>query len=58
MFDNKYFIGASANGYFVTMPIQGHKTDDEMLELAALIVAMKPDLRNKFEAILRRIENE
>jgi hypothetical protein len=57
MFDNKYFIGVTTDGYFVTKPIAGPVQDDNMLEVAALIVAMKPRLRQRFEEILQRIES-
>jgi hypothetical protein len=57
MFNNPHFLGVTATGYFVTLPIVGAKTDEEMLEIAALIVAMKPRLRERFDAILARIES-
>jgi hypothetical protein len=57
MFNNKYFIGVSKGGYHVTMPIVGPVSDDDMLEVAALVIAMKPVLREKFLAILARVES-
>lgn len=54
-FNNKYFIGASKGGYHVTVPIHGPISDDDAIELAALIVAMKPQNREKFDARLKEM---
>jgi uncharacterized pyridoxamine 5'-phosphate oxidase family protein len=56
-FDNKHFIGVNRSGYFVALPIKGQITDNDAIEIAALIVAMKPALRPLFEARLKAMDN-
>lgn len=57
-FNNKFMIGVRANCYLFFAPPLAHIpiSDDDMLELAALIIAMKPQLREKFNEILKRVE--
>jgi hypothetical protein len=58
MFNNPFFLGVGSGGYVFLRPPQMGKlySDDEILELAALIIAMKPQLKEKFEAISKRVE--
>lgn len=58
MYDNKFWLGASANGYtFIVPPQAGREYSvDEMVELAALIVVMKSEARTKFDAAMKRME--
>lgn len=53
-FDNKYFLGVTTKGYQFMIP-PTVMTDDEAIELAALIIAMKPLLRQKFNERLKAI---
>lgn len=53
-FDNKYFLGVTVKGYQFMIP-PTVMTDDEAIEVAALIIAMKPLLRRKFNERLKAI---
>ena len=57
-FNNRFFLGVTGGGYCMMAPPRPGQmlTDDEALELAALIVVMKPQLREKFDAAIRRME--
>jgi len=57
-FDNKFFLGVVKNGYtFLSPPKpQVAYTDEEMIELAALIITTKPQLQERFEAALKRMQ--
>lgn len=55
-YDNKYWLGVTGSGYYLTKPVHGHITDAEAIELAALIVAMKPKNRALFEARLKAMQ--
>lgn len=57
-FTNRFCIGVNNVGYVFFLPPKSKEVilDDDALEMAALIVAMKPDLREKFNEILKKIE--
>jgi hypothetical protein len=56
-YTNQFILGATQKGYaFFNPPKQAQSyTDEEMLELAAMIVAMKPNLRDRFNEILAQV---
>jgi len=58
-FTNKFFLGVAGSGFmFMLPPLQAVRyTDEEMVELAALIIAMKPELREKFDEALERMQS-
>lgn len=58
-FTNQFFLGVTQDGYtFLNPPRQTLiYTDEEMLALAALIVAMKPALRARFDEVLAQVES-
>lgn len=58
-YNNRFYLGVHATGYvFLSPPLRNQVIpDDEALELAALIVAMKPQLRERFDQRLKEIES-
>ncbi len=57
-FNNLYMLGVTKDGFtFLTPPRPSQRiTDADAIELAALIVAMKPHLLEQFQQTLARIQ--